>query len=145
MADFVVEYRTEAEVGLILNAAIEAMFTIRPGCSAFISLLATSLERRYGPTRLVSTTPSIKASSCLIAHWASTIPALLINVLIKPIWFSTTSTAFLILSLSCTSKGTTAHSPPSSLISFSRASSFSTLLAAKATLAPHLASTFENL
>ena len=80
-----------------------------------------------------------------MAHCASTIPALLTKVFITPNWFSTTSTAFLILSLSTTSKGTTVHSPPASLISFSSAFNFSTLLAAKATLAPHLARTLENL
>jgi hypothetical protein len=46
MADLVVEYKTEADVGLILKAAIEAILTIRPDFSALMSLLATSFDSR---------------------------------------------------------------------------------------------------
>ena len=58
---------------------------------------------------------------------------------------STFLTAARMLPLSTMSIGTTMHSPPSDLISSAKLSSFSTLLADKATFAPHLASTFENL
>ena len=90
-------------------------------------------------------TLSTNSSDCLIAHWASGIPALLIKVFTTPKESSVICTAFLMLSLSTISTGMGSQVPPSSLISLANSSNLSTLLAEMATLAPHLANTFANL
>ena len=130
-----------ATAPVMLNAATEAILTIRPARFCSMSLRATSQDNTHGPTKFVSNTASVSSSDILMARSASGMPALLIKIWMVPSFSSASESAARILSLEVISSGMGSQTPPSARISSASASNRSTRRPVSATLAPQAAST----